>query len=247
MQKPTKSCRASSAACSRKGGVKVLLADDHPVVRQGLKSCLSQHEWLKIVGEASDGEEAVEKALQLSPDVVLMDISMPRVSGFDATERLRQQAPSVKVLVLSAHNNREYLLRMVQAGAHGFISKEASTDELLEAIDSVHSGQTFFSPEVAGAVMQQLVRNGGNFEPFAQLTAREREVLALIAEGKTNKEVAGELNIGLRTVETHREQLMRRLDIHSVAGLTKFAIAKGLIPLEVTAPCSVRVLVPSAN
>ncbi len=216
------------------GTIKILLADDHPVVRRGLQYCLSKESRLKVVGEATSGEEAVDKALKLQPDVVLMDISMPGMSGLDATEQLRQQAPDIKVLVLSVHNNRDYIFRIIQAGARGYVSKEASTEELLRAIDFVQSGKTFFSPEVAQAALQQIVENGGKKEPFAQLTSREREVLVLIAEGKSNKEIANKLGIGVRTIETHRERIMRRLDIHSVAGLTKFAIAHGLVPLEAT-------------
>ncbi len=216
----------------KKQTIKVLLADDHPVVRRGLHSCLQKESRLKVVGESTTGEEAVDQALKLQPDVILMDISMPGMNGLDATQRLREQAPDIKVLVLSVHSNRDYIFRIIQAGAHGFISKEASPDDLLKAIDSVHSGKTFFSPEIAQAALQQLVQNGGKKEPFAQLTSREREVLVLIAEGKSNKEIATKLGIGVRTIETHRERIMRRLDIHSVAGLTKFAIANGLVPLE---------------
>jgi len=212
--------------------IRVLVADDHPVVRKGLQSCLNKQSRLKLVGEASDGDEAVQKALELLPDVVLMDISMPRMNGLTATELLRQQAPHVKVLVLSVHNNREYIFRIIQAGAHGYVSKEASPEELLQAIESVHSGETFFSAEIAKATLHQLVQHGGKPDSFAQLTAREREVLVLIAEGQSNKEIANHLGIGVRTIETHRERIMRRLDIHSVAGLTKFAIANGLVSLD---------------
>lgn len=212
--------------------IRVLIADDHPVVRRGLQACLARQESLKVVGEAADGDEALEKALELAPDVVLMDISMPRRDGLAVTQALRKQAPQIKVLVLSVHNNKDYIFRIIQAGAHGYVSKEASPEELLEAIESVCGGETFFSPEMAQAAIHQLVNNGGKREPFAQLTGREREVLVLIAEGQSNKEIANRLGIGVRTIETHRERIMRRLDIHSVAGLTKFAIANGLVPLE---------------
>jgi len=136
------------------------------------------------------------------------------------------------VLVLSVHNNRDYIFRIIQAGAHGFISKEAPPDELLRAIESVYAGEPFFSPEIAKAALDQLVSSGGKKDPFAQLTSREREVLVLIAEGQSNKEIANKLGIGVRTIETHRERIMRRLDIHSVAGLTKFAIANGMISID---------------
>jgi two-component system nitrate/nitrite response regulator NarL len=214
--------------------IKVLVADDHPVVRKGLQSCLERQESLKCVGEAADGDEALEKTLTLKPDVVLLDISMPRRDGLAVTAALRKEAPQVKVLILSMHSNKEYLFRIIQAGAHGYVSKGASPDQLLHAIQSVHRGETFFSPEIAQAALNQLVNNGGKKEPFAQLTSREREVLILIAQGRSNKEIANQLGIGVRTIETHRERIMRRLDIHSVAGLTKFAIANGLVPLEDT-------------
>lgn len=215
-----------------KQSIRILVVDDHPVVRKGLQACLSKHARLDCVGEAADGEEAVKKSLELLPDVVLMDISMPRMNGLAATELLRQQAPMIKILVLSVHNNREYICRIIQAGAHGYVSKESSPSELLEAIESVHRGETFFTPEMAQAAVQQMVSHGGRKEPLAQLTGREREVLVLIAEGQSNKEIANHLGIGVRTIETHRERIMRRLDIHSVAGLTKFAIANGLVSLE---------------
>jgi two-component system nitrate/nitrite response regulator NarL len=214
--------------------IRILIADDHPVVRKGLQSCLARQDTLKVVGEASDGEEALAKALELAPDVILLDISMPRRDGLAVTEILRRQAPEIKILVLSVHSNREYIFRIIQAGAHGYVSKEAPTDQLVRAIQTVFEGQTFFSPEAAQEALHRLVQNGGKREPFAQLTAREREVLVLIAQGQSNKEIALKLGIGVRTIETHRERIMRRLDIHSVAGLTKFAIANGLVPLEDT-------------
>lgn len=215
-----------------KGKIRILVADDHPVVRKGLQSCLARQDSLRIIGEAADGDEALAKALELSPDVVLLDISMPRRDGLVVTAALRKEAPQIKVLILSVHNNKEYIFRIIQAGAHGYVSKEAPPEELLRAIESVYKGETFFSPEIARAALNQLVCNGGKREPFAQLTGREREVLTLIAQGQSNKEIASQLGISVRTIETHRERIMRRLDIHSVAGLTKFAIANGLISLE---------------
>jgi two-component system, NarL family, nitrate/nitrite response regulator NarL len=209
-----------------------LVADDHPVVRKGLQSCLGRQSHLHLIGEACDGDEALRKARELKPDVVLMDISMPGMNGLTVTELLRRELPKIKVLILSVHNNREYIFRVIQAGAHGYVSKEAPPDEVLRAIESVNAGEPFFSEDIARAALQEFVNSGGKKEPFAQLTIREREVLVLIADGKSNKEIAMQLDIGVRTIETHRERIMRRLGIHSVAGLTKYAIANGLISLE---------------
>ena len=217
---------------AKKQIIKVLVADDHPVVRKGLQTCLAKQAKLKIVGEAVDGDEALRKTRELVPDVVLMDISMPGMNGLAVTEVLRKELPQVKVLILSVHSNKEYIFRVNQAGAHGYVSKEAPPDELIRAIESVYAGEPHFSEDIARAALTEFVNTGGKKEPFAQLTVREREVLVLIAEGKSNKEIADRLGIGVRTIETHRERIMRRLNIHSVAGLTKYAIANGLISLE---------------
>jgi two-component system nitrate/nitrite response regulator NarL len=221
---------------SAKHKIKVLVVDDHPVVRKGLQSCLARHESVKVVGEASDGDEAVRKARELNPDLILMDISMPRMNGLAVTELLRKESPRTKVLILSVHSNKEYIFRVIQAGAHGYVSKEAPPEELVRAIESVFEGEPFFSEDIARAALNQFVASGGKKEPFAQLTSRERQVLVLIAEGQSNKEIANRLGIGVRTIETHRERIMRRLDIHSVAGLTKFAIANGMVSLDEGAP-----------
>lgn len=212
--------------------IKVLVVDDHPVVRKGLQSCLARQDRLKIVGEASDGDEALNKTRELGPDIVLMDIDLPRMNGLAVTELLRKEQPQVKVLVLSVHTNKEFIFRIIQAGAHGYISKGAPPDELVRAIETVCDGEAFFSPEIARAALNQFVSNGGKQEPFVQLTTREREVLALIAEGRSNKEVASRLGIGVRTIETHRERIMRKLKIHTIAGLTRFAILNGISSLE---------------
>lgn len=219
-----------SAAPKQK--INVLLVDDHPVVRRGLQFCLSSKEQLRVVGEAGDGEEAIAKARELKPHVILMDVSMPRMNGLAVTEWVRKEMPEVKVLIISVHSNRDFVLRIVQAGAHGFVPKEAPPDELLRAIECVYSGQSFFSPEIAQAALNQLVGNGGKEAGLLQLTDRELEVLTMIAGGESNKEIATKLNLGVRTVETHRERIMRRLNIRSVAGLTKYAIANGLINID---------------
>ena len=204
--------------------IKILVADDHPVVRKGLQMCLAKQERLKILGEAVDGEDAVQKTKELKPDVLLLDISMPKMNGLDVTAMLRKEVPDTRILILSVHSNKEYVFRVIQAGAHGYVSKEASPEELFQAIEAVYAGETYFSAEIAQVALNQLVTSGGKKEPFSQLTAREREVLVLIAEGKSNKEIASALNVGVRTIETHRERIMRRLNIHSVAGLTKLSL-----------------------
>ena len=217
---------------AKKQTIKVLIADDHPVVRKGLQSCLARQGHLKIVGEAADGDEALRKVRELLPHVVLMDISMPGMNGLAVTEVLRKELPQIKVLVLSVHSNKSSIFRVIQAGAHGYVSKEAPPEELFRAIESVHGGEPHFSEDIARAALAEFVNSGGKKEPFSQLTSREREVLVQIAEGKSNKEIADHLDIGVRTIETHRERIMRRLNIHSVAGLTKYAIANNLISLE---------------
>jgi len=198
----------------------VLVADDHPVVRKGLQSCLSRAGRIRLVGEAADGDEALRKARELKPDVVLMDISMPGMNGLTVTEMLRKELPDMKVLVLSVQRNKDSIFRVIQAGAHGYVSKEAPSEEVVRAIESVHGGEPFFSEEIARAALNEFIKSGGKKEPFSQLTSREREVLVLIAEGQSNKEIADRLNIGVRTIETHRERIMRRLNIHSVASLS---------------------------
>ncbi len=217
---------------AKKQIITVLVVDDHPVVRKGLQTCLSRQPRIKVVGEAANGEEALRKTRELVPNVVLMDISMPGINGLAVTEQLRKEAPEVKVLIISMHKNKDAIFRVIQAGANGYVSKESPPEELLHAIESVYEGEAYFSEEIARAALAEFVKNGGKKEPFAQLTRREREVLVLIAEGKSNKEIADKLGIGVRTIETHRERIMRRLNIHSVAGLTKYAIANGMITLE---------------
>src|SRR5881396_267489 len=215
-----------------KNHIKLLLVDDHPVVRRGISSCLARQERLSIVGEAADGLEAVRKAKELSPDIILMDIDMPLMNGLAVTELLRRELPNIKVLILSMHSNTDYVLRIIQSGARGYILKEASTEDLLKPSKTVEPAEAFFSPDVARVALNQFVRGPGEGPSPAQLTNREREVLVQIAGGLSNKEIASHLGVGVRTVETHRERIMRKLNIHSVAGLTRFALAKGLISLR---------------
>jgi two-component system, NarL family, nitrate/nitrite response regulator NarL len=222
----------SSRTEQMKNRIKLLLVDDHPVVRRGISSCLARQDRLMIVGEAADGVEAVRKARELSPDIILMDIDMPHMDGLAVTEVLRKEMPNIKVLILSMHSATDYVLRIIQSGARGYVLKQASPEELVKAIETVDAGESFFSPDVARVALNQFVRGPGEGPTPAHLTNREREVLVQIAEGLSNKEIASHLGVGVRTVETHRERIMRKLNIHSVAGLTKFAISKGLISLR---------------
>jgi DNA-binding NarL/FixJ family response regulator len=212
--------------------IRVLLVDDHPVVRKGVASCLARHQRLQIVAEASDGVEAVRLAKELCPDIVVTDIDMPNMNGLAVAETLHRELPQAKVLVLSMYSNSEYVLRIIRSGARGYVLKEASPDELLKAIDTIDAGEAFFSSDVARVALNQMVHGSSEAGDSDQLTQRENEVLVQIAEGGSNKEIANKLGVSVRTVETHRERIMRKLNIHSVAGLTKHAISKGLISLR---------------
>jgi two-component system nitrate/nitrite response regulator NarL len=212
--------------------IRIIVVDDHPVVRRGISMCLSRHSQIEIVAEAGDGREAIRQARALQPDLVLMDIDMPQMSGLAVAEVLHREMPKIKVLVLSMHSNTEYVVRIIQSGARGFILKEAPAEELVRAIEAVNAGEAYFSPDVARVALNKFVQGAGPGQKAPMLTNREREVLVHIADGLTNKEIACQLNVGVRTVETHRERIMRKLDIHSVAGLTRYAISSGLVSLN---------------
>lgn len=212
--------------------IRVLVVDDHTVVREGIRSVLENAAGFEVVGEAGDGAEAIVLAEQHEPDVVLLDITMPGQSGLQVAVRLRQRLPSVRVLILSMHDRTEYVLEAVRAGASGYLLKDAGPAEVREAVRAVHRGEAYFAPAVAqklSAALRGELEEEQRRGNLGLLTPREREVLVLIADGRTNKEIAGELGISPRTVETHRESLMRKLRIHTVAGLTRFAIEAGLI------------------
>jgi DNA-binding NarL/FixJ family response regulator len=211
--------------------IRLLLADDHPVVRRGIVCCLEKHSQLEIVGEAADGQETLRKAKELLPDVLLTDIDMPHMTGLALTEVLAKELPQIKVLMLSTHTNTEFVLRCAQSGARGYVLKQASPEEFVQAIETVHAGQSFFSADVARVALNQMVRGKEQGPDPSDLSNREREIVTFIADGLCNKEIACKLNIGTRTVETHRERLMRKLGIHSIAGLTRFAVAKGLVTM----------------
>ena len=212
--------------------IRVLVADDHAIVRTGIRHVLAGEPGFEVVAEASNGTEALALALELRPDVVVLDISMPGVSGLQAAAELRRGSPETRVLILSMHDNTEYVLESLRAGVHGYLLKDSAAAELGDAIRAVRRGETFFSPPVArrlGAVMRgELGREPP--DALAQLTGRERQVLVGVARGQTNKEIAQELGISHRTVESHRESLMRKLDVYTVAGLTKIALEEKLIP-----------------
>jgi two-component system, NarL family, nitrate/nitrite response regulator NarL len=229
---PLKEPHEESLHGTAKRPIKILVVDDHPVVRRGISACLARQENLSIVGEAVDGRDALRKVRELRPDIVLMDIDMPQMSGLTAADILRREMPQVKVLVLSMHSHTEYVLRIIQSGACGYVLKGASPDELAAAIERVSGGEAFFSPEIARVALNQFVRGNGTSPTAGQLTSREREVLIQIAEGMSNKEIACFLGVGVRTVETHRERIMRKLNIHSIAGLTRFAISQGLVSIQ---------------
>lgn len=208
--------------------IRVLIADDHLLLRAGVRSILVRHSSIEIVGEASDGAEVLRLVQEHHPDVVLMDILMPRMNGLEATARVSAEFPKSRVLILSMHANEEYVLEALRAGAAGFLVKDASVRELVNAIVSVARGETYLSPSVLQAVTNYVRRTGR--QPSEQpLTSRQREVLKLIAEGRPTKEIAQILGISVKTAETHRTRLMEKLDLHDVAALVRFAIRAGVI------------------
>jgi DNA-binding NarL/FixJ family response regulator len=215
--------------------IKILIADDHKMVREGLKALLSSQPDFTIIGEASDGHETVKKVKELEPDIVLMDISMPNLNGLEATRQIRRKFPKTKVLILTMHLNEEYIFQSLQLGASGYLLKENAAEDLISAIRSVQEGHSYLSPSISKAVIDAYLRKritGKGGSPFEILTAREREILQMIAEGNTNKEIGKKLFISTKTVEAHRAHIMNKLDIHEVAKLVKFAIKNGLIDLN---------------
>jgi DNA-binding NarL/FixJ family response regulator len=210
--------------------IRVLLAEDHTIVRKGLRSLLEDEANIQVVGEAEDGREAVRMTQELLPDVVLMDISMPGLSGLEATRQIKERFPEVNVLVLTRHANEEYVLQILQAGASGYVVKKAAPAELMLAIQAVYRGDSFLSPAISREVIEEYTRRAGAND-YDRLTDREREVLQLIAEGRSNREIAELLHVSMKTVENHRANLMDKLGLRSVAELTRYAIRKGIISL----------------
>lgn len=217
--------------------ITVLLAEDHAIVREGLRTLLELGENFEVVGEASNGRQAVEMARKLRPTVVVMDIAMPLLNGFEATRQILLAAPDTKVLVLSAHSDDEYVAHMIAIGASGYLLKQNSGQVLVHAVKEIASGHPYFSSSIAKRMgtAERKSREGGAAKTKSKrpLTSREAEVLQLVAEGAANKQVAAELGISIKTVEKHRQQLMDKLDIHDTAGLTRHAIATGVIESSV--------------
>lgn len=214
--------------------IRLLLIDDHPIVLEGIRSHLSVQPEFEVVGDGKDGQEALQKARVLQPDIMLLDISMPGMTGLETIVRLRKTVPQLRILVLTMHCSKEYISQIIAAGVRGYVLKDSSPAELVQAIKLIAEGQVYFSPRVSKVMLDELVNGGHNSvgpDELSELTDREREVLIQIADGLSNKQIASRLDVGVRTVETHREHIMRKLDIHTIAGLTRYAIAKGLVKL----------------
>jgi len=211
---------------------RIVIAEDHTILREGLRALLSSNPDFEVVGEAEDGREAIRGVEQLKPNLVLMDLSMPRMNGMDAIREIKRRSPHTKILVLTVHKSEEYILAALEAGANGYVSKDATQAELLTAIQGVLQGKSYLSPGISEKVIEGYLEGRKRIKSksaWDTLTQREREILKLIAEGYSNKEIAGYLCISVKTVETHRASLMRKLDLHNVSALTAFAMEKGLV------------------
>jgi DNA-binding NarL/FixJ family response regulator len=212
--------------------IKVLLVDDHAIMRDGIRALLSLQDDIEIVGEASEGKEAIEKTRLLYPDVVVMDIAMPGMDGLEATRRITKQYPKTKVLVLTQYDNKEYILSAVKAGSAGYVPKRALGSELVSAIRAVYRGDSYLYPSAAMALVEDYRQQSKSTDPYDQLTPREREILKLIAEGHTSREVANLLFISLKTVMGHRTKIMEKLGLKNRTELIKYAMRKGLLTLD---------------
>ena len=212
---------------------RVVLADDHVLIRAGLRALLHSLSNIEVIGEASDGHEAIEVIARQQPDVVIMDIGMPGLNGVDSTRRIVKQSPDTRVIILSMHANEEYVGRALEAGAMGYVLKGAEPAELELVLKAVMRGETYLSPSIAKQLVQDYLSHRKDKTPsLPDLTARQREVLQLVAEGCSTKDIANRLKLSVKTVDTHRSELMHRLDIHDVAGLVRYAIRTGLVSTE---------------
>jgi two-component system response regulator NreC len=217
--------------------IKILIADDHGVVRRGLRLQLEQHDDFEVVGEASDGREAITLLDQLAPDIIIMDIAMPNLNGIQATAQIVRKNPEVGIIVLSMHSDETYLARTLAAGAKGYLLKDNAEDDLERAVRAVAQGKPYFSPVIANTLLEDYMRQmqqRGLQDSYDLLTDREKEILQLLAEGKTNKDVALLLNLSPNTVETHRTRLMQKLDLHSTAEIVLYAVRKQIISYHET-------------
>ncbi len=212
--------------------IRILLADDHKVMRAGLRLLLERQSGFKVVGEASDGRDVVEQAEASRPDVVVLDIAMPNLSGIEAAQRISAALPQTRIIILSMHSDESYVLRALKAGAKGYLLKDSAENDLIEAIRAVSQGKAFFSPEISNILVEDYVREmtkRGAEDSYELLTPREREIMQMLAEGKSNKDIATLLNLSLYTVETHRRNLQDKLNLHSLAELILYAVRKGII------------------
>ncbi|HWW03064.1 MAG TPA: response regulator transcription factor [Candidatus Acidoferrum sp.] len=213
--------------------IKVLLADDHTVVRQGLRALLDAEPDIAVVGEAETGRQALRLALKLLPDVVLMDVAMPWLNGLEATRQIVKEVPTTRVIILSSYSDDEYVHQVTEAGAAGYLLKQTAATELIRAVRECKNGNAFFSPSISRRLLEHcreaLHRGAPAGKRIDRLTSREAEVLQMVAEGKVNKQIAAELCISVKTVDKHRQELMKKLHIHDVAGLTRYAISSGII------------------
>jgi DNA-binding NarL/FixJ family response regulator len=213
--------------------VRILIADDHEIVRRGLRNLIeAQPNWV-VAGEAITGREAVEEARRLLPDLIIMDISMPELNGLEATRQIRKLAPEIQVLILSIHENERLVHEVLEAGARGYVLKSDAGRDLIAAVENLCQNKTFFTPKVSEMVLEGYLKGGAtteNYEsPVSRLTAREREIVQLLGEGKSNKEIAEGLNISAKTVETHRSHIMEKLNLHSLSDLIRYAVRNHLI------------------
>ena len=215
--------------------IRVLIADDHKIMLAGLRSLLEKHTDFEVVGEAENGRKAVQMSLEKKPDVVVMDVSMPDLNGIEATTQIVEGLKETKVIALSMHSDKRFVMGMLRAGASGYLLKDCASQELANAIYQVAGGKKYLSPEITGVVIDDFLLGGdseGITASTSVLSAREREVLQLIAEGWSTKQIASHLYVSIKTIETHRRQIMKKLDLHNIADLTKYAVREGLTSIE---------------
>jgi two-component system response regulator NreC len=213
--------------------IRILLADDHKIIREGLRALLVNQRDIDVIGEAEDGRSTVKLSHELSPDIVIMDISMPDMNGIEAARQIISRDSRIKVIALSVHSDKRFVIEMLNAGASGYLLKDSAFEELANAIRTVMSNRSYLSPAITDIMLNDYrhMLSKESLSVFSLLTAREREVLQLIAEGKTTKDIAAALSVSVKTIETYRQQIMEKLDIHSIAALTKYAIKEGLTTL----------------